>query len=348
MALRRALSRTLFARWVPAGLLVGGLVAAALVAMPSAALGRVAELPGLPEEPDIISLAPLSETNFAGELVTHTATISPNVSDKYRIGVTVTFTVLEGPSTGETFTGTTDGNGQASFTYTIPSPGQPLPTLPNAGADQIQASFFDGDESREVGSNWVGQGWSQAAVGQTVPGHPPALVQVPGTTGFVAANSTQDLPPGTQVDVSGRRAMSILNYYDRRMLFIGVPDKVPSRFLLINGLRTAGKAIRIKLTGGNFSVCTSPTRSLEVYSSDAKKKKKKYKPVRRLWGSGKGRYVTTGKYASADVRGTFWLVADYCNGTLVKVRSGRVVVRDLVHHKTIILTSGHAYFVKST
>jgi hypothetical protein len=346
MALRRILRRGSSARWLPGGLLVSGLVAAAFVVAPSSALGRSTDQPGLPEQPDIISLAPLSETNYAGELVTHTATIAPSVSDKYRIGVTVTFTVLEGPSTGRTFTGTTDGNGQASFMYTIPSPGLPLPSLPNAGADQIQASFFDGDLGGEVGSNWVGQGWSQAAVGQTVPGHPPALVQVPGTTGFVAANPTQDLPPGTTVDVSGRRAMSILNYYDRRMLFIGVPDKVPSRFVLINGLRTAGKAIRIKLTGGNFSQCASPKRALEAYSSGAKKKKNK--PVRRLWGSGKGRYVTTGKYASADVRGTFWEVADYCNGTLIKVRSGRVVVHDLVHHKTIILTSGHAYFVKST
>jgi hypothetical protein len=331
-------------RWLRSGLVcvsVVGIGLAAAAAVPSAS-GRPLDQPGYPEQPDIISLAPLSQTNWVGELVTHTATISPNVSN--RVGVTVTFTVLEGPSQGRTFTATTDANGSASFTYTIPVAGQPLPSLPNAGADQIQASFFDG--SNTIGSNWVGQGWSRGAVGETVPGRPPALIKTPGSTGFVAANPTQDLPPLTTVDISGKRAISVLNYYSRKMTFLGVADQVPSRFVLVNGLRTPGKPIRIKLTGGRFSACTSKGRKAQSYTA-AKKPKKPAKPVRRLWGTGKGRYKTTGRYASAEVRGTFWLVADYCNGTLVKVRSGKVVVRDLAKKKTVVVTSGHAYFAKA-
>jgi hypothetical protein len=315
-------------------------VAAAFAAAVPSASARQSNLPGLPEEPAIISLAPLSQTNFVGEEVTHTATISPSVAN--RVGVTVTFTVLQGPSEGRTFTADTDSGGSASFTYTLPEAGKPLPTLPNAGADQIQASFFDG--RREVGSNWVGQGWSLAAFGQTVPGRDPALVQIPGTTGFVPAKATQDLPPGTAVDVSDTRAMSVFNYGGLRMTFLGVDDQVLSRFVLVNGLRTPGKPIRIKLAGGKFSQCkSSQARKLQVFGA-----KKPGKPVRRLWGTGKGRYVTTGRYASATIRGTFWLVADYCDGTLIKVRSGRVVVHDLVHKKLIVLTSGHAYFAKSS
>ena len=323
--------------------LLGGLVLGIAVApaVPSA-FGHQTDSPGYPEQPDLISLAPLSETNWVGELVTHTATIS--ASEPNRVGVTVTFTVLEGPSQGRTFQATTDSNGSASFTYTIPAAGQPQPSLPNAGADQIQASFFDGKTT--IGSNWVGQGWSQAAVGETVPGRPPALVQTPGSTGFTTANPTQELPPGTAIDIGGDRAMSILNFYGRRMTFLGVPDRVPSRFVLINGLRSPGKPIRIKLIGGRFSQCTSKTRKTQVYGATLKKRKPP-KPVRRLWGSGKGRYVTTGKYASATLRGTFWLVADYCNGTLIKVRSGKVLVHDLVTNKTILVTGGHAYFAKS-
>jgi hypothetical protein len=311
-----------------------------MAAVPSA-FGHQLDDPGLPEQPNLITLAPLSQTNWVGEQVTHTATITANEPPEHRFGVTVTFTVLEGPSTGRTFTATTDSTGSASFTYTIPAQGQPLPSLPNAGADQIQASFFDG--STTIGSNWVGQGWSQAAVGLTVPGRPPALVKTPGSAGFVTAKPTQDLPPGTTVDISGRRGMSILNYLGRKMKFLGVPDQVPSRFILINGLRTPGKPIRIKLTGGNFGQCTSKGRKVQVYEA----KKKPIKPVRRLWGSGKGRYQTTGKYASATVRGTHWLIADYCNGTLINVRAGVVVVRDLVTNKTIVITAGHTYFAKA-
>ena len=321
------------------GLVLVGVVVAA--AVPSAFGGR-ADLPGYPEQPELITLAPLSQTNWVGEEVTHTATITANVPDAYRFGVVVTFTVLQGPSTGRTFTATTDSSGSASFTYTVPAVGQLLPTLPNAGADQIQASFFDGRNI--VGSNWVGQGWEQGAVGQEVPGRPPALVQEPGSTSFVPANPTQDLPPGTTLDVSGERGISVLNYLNRRMTFLGVTDGVLSRFVLINGLRKPGIPIRMRLTGGNFGKCKSS--KARTFSS-LHAAKKPVKPVRRLWGTGKGRYVTTGKYASATVRGTFWLIADYCDGTLVQVREGTVVVRDLVTKKLIVVTPGHPYFAKA-
>jgi hypothetical protein len=327
---------------LPNGALVGLVVGiVAMAAVPSAS-GRHSDV-GLPPQPNIITLAPLSQTNWVGEQVTHTATITDLEPPEHRFGVTVTFTVLMGPSVGRTFTATTDSTGSASFTYTVPAEGQTFTSLPNAGADQIQASFFDG--SNTIGSNWVGQGWSKGAVGLAVPGRPPALIMTPGSTGFVAANPTQALPPGTSVDVSGQRAMSILNYANRRMTFTDVPDGVPSRFTLVNGLRTAGKPILIRLTGGNFKPCTAKGRKVQVYS--AASTKKPVKPVRRLWGFGKGRYTTTGKYASATVRGTFWLVADYCNGTLIKVRSGSLVVRNLVTKKTIVVTNGHALFIKA-
>ena len=331
-------SRRRIRQGILAGLVVGIAVAAAV---PSASGGRADQLPGLPEQPDLISLAPLSQTNWVGEQVTHTATITDKVPAAYRFGVTVTFTALQGPSTGRTWTEVTDNNGQASFTYTIPAGGKPQPTLPDAGADQIQASFFNG--KKQIGSNWIGQGWSQAAVGQTVPGKPPALVELPGTNTFVGANETQDLPPGTTLDISGRRAISVLNYAGHRMNFYGIPDGVQSRFVLINGLRKPGVPINIRLTGGKFGACTSAAaRYLQVHS-----KKKKGKPIRRLWGSGKGQYVTSGKYASATVRGTVWIVADYCNGTLIEVLKGKVIARDFVTRKLVTVTPGHPYFAKS-
>ena len=144
--------------------------------------------------------------------------------------------------------------------------------------------------------------------------------------------------------MTDRPGMSVFNYGGLRMTFLGVDDQVPSRFVLVNGLRTPGKPIRIKLAGGKFSRCKSTNaRKFQVLGA-----KKPGKPVRRLWGTGKGRYVTSGRYASATIRGTFWLVADYCDGTLIKVRSGRVVAHDLVHKKLVVLTSGHAYFAKSS
>ena len=69
--------------------------------------------------------------------------------------------------------------------------------------------------------------------------------------------------------------------------------------------------------------------------------------TRHLWGNAKGRFRTRGKYASATVRGTNWLTEDRCDGTLIRVRTGRVEVTDQVTHRRIIVTTGHSYFAKA-
>ena len=61
--------------------------------------------------------------------------------------------------------------------------------------------------------------------------------------------------------------------------------------------------------------------------------------MRRLWGTGHGRFRTRGRYAAATVRGTTWTVEDRCHSTVTKVLEGIVAVRDLV---TAALTNVHA------
>ena len=61
----------------------------------------------------------------------------------------------------------------------------------------------------------------------------------------------------------------------------------------------------------------------------SKKKKGAHAVLGRLWGNGKGRFRTNGKYSSATVRGTIWLTTDRCDGTLTTVKRGTVSVRDL-------------------
>jgi hypothetical protein len=69
--------------------------------------------------------------------------------------------------------------------------------------------------------------------------------------------------------------------------------------------------------------------------------------VRRLWGNGRGRFRTRGRYSAATVRGTQWLVEDGCNGTLTRVRSGSVTVRDFVRHRTVRLRAGRSYLARA-
>jgi len=106
--------------------------------------------------------------------------------------------------------------------------------------------------------------------------------------------------------------------------------------------RARNAYMTLVLQGGNFGVCRG-SRALSAFSVDAKRKRQ----VRRLWGNGKGRFTTKGRYSSATVRGTHWLVQDRCDGTLTRVLRGVVKVQDFRGHKTISVRAGHTYLAKA-
>ncbi len=101
---------------------------------------------------------------------------------------------------------------------------------------------------------------------------------------------------------------------------------------------TAKPITVVRLAGGNFRQCDTGNRSLA---------QKGGAPVRRLWGKGKGRYRTRGRYSSGTVRGTSWITEDYCDGTRTRVFVGVVRVFDFVTKKTIVVEAGQSYFAKA-
>jgi hypothetical protein len=103
--------------------------------------------------------------------------------------------------------------------------------------------------------------------------------------------------------------------------------------------RRRGKGMTtLALRGG--AVC--PSESLAVASRKGKRKRK-----RGLWARDHGGlYRTRGNDSVATVRGTRWLTNDRCSGTLTRVRSGVVAVRDLRRHKTVVVKAGHSYFAR--
>ena len=105
-------------------------------------------------------------------------------------------------------------------------------------------------------------------------------------------------------------------------------------------LQPSGPLTEVRLTRGNFGVC-SARRTAAV---DAKPKPKQ---VRRLWGSGSGQFRTRGRYGSATVRGTIWLVVDRCDGTLVRVTRGRVAVNDFGRRRQVIVRAGKSYLARA-
>jgi hypothetical protein len=72
------------------------------------------------------------------------------------------------------------------------------------------------------------------------------------------------------------------------------------------------------------------------------------RPPRVLWGrDDHGRFRTRGSNSVATVRGTAWYVADRCDGTLTRVTSGSVSVRDLRRQRTVVVGAGTSYLARS-
>jgi len=80
----------------------------------------------------------------------------------------------------------------------------------------------------------------------------------------------------------------------------------------------------LRLTGSSFKEACEPTARAARVPADGGSRGR----VRRLWGDGRGRFRTRGRYSAATVRGTKWLTEDRCEGTLTRVDRGEVEVED--------------------
>jgi hypothetical protein len=171
-----------------------------------------------------------------------------------------------------------------------------------------------------------------------------------GVTGFVALKGAANVPVGSQLDTAkGRVALTSAadtgakktqssDFYDGVFqVKQSVPGKKPKKAkALITDLLLKGEPPR--------SQCGAQKGAR---SAGADKKKGPKAVLGQLWGSGKGRFRTDGKYSSATVRGTIWLVQDRCEGTLTKVSRGTVQVADFRRHKTVSVTAGHSYLARA-
>jgi hypothetical protein len=154
-------------------------------------------------------------------------------------------------------------------------------------------------------------------------------VRRPGTPAFVPLELGSELPVGTEVDA--------------RAGTIALTGALPSgatqtgnfgggRFKILQDKRGY---IDLHLRGAYCSAA-STARAVAAGSGG-----------RRLWGRDHGgRFRTHGRNSHATVRGTRWLVADTCRGTLTRVTNGTVVVRDKVRNKRVVLGAGERYLAK--
>jgi hypothetical protein len=91
--------------------------------------------------------------------------------------------------------------------------------------------------------------------------------------------------------------------------------------------------------------CATPTGTAGRAVAAAKRRKPRSGAA--LWGKDDhGRYMTSGRGATATVRGTVWTMTETCAGTATKVVQGAVRVFDKGKRHAVTVRAGHSYLAR--
>jgi hypothetical protein len=102
----------------------------------------------------------------------------------------------------------------------------------------------------------------------------------------------------------------------------------------------------LSLKGASFARCNR-SAGRGKRAATAKRRRLSRSTVRSLTADAKGAFRTRGRYSAATVRGTAWSTADRCDGTLTRVKRGRVAVRDFRRKRTVVVGAGKSYLASA-
>jgi hypothetical protein len=216
----------------------------------------------------------------------------------------------------------------------IPTPIAPSP-LPSAG-DGTDSSSDDGDDGSAPAPVLapsappeLGRSVGVAAQAGSV------LVRLPGSTRAVALIGNASVPVGSILDTrKGTVALSS-----------ALPGNASQTGTFHGGLFEVRQPAGAR--GMTELVLRGPLPTCAARAARAAGATKRV-PPRVLWGrDDHGRFRTRGSNSVATVRGTAWSVADRCDGTLTRVTSGSVSVRDLRSQRTVVVHAGKSYLAPS-
>ena len=170
--------------------------------------------------------------------------------------------------------------------------------------------------------------------GNAAPSRGRVFVKQPGSNTFQELRDARSIPVGSEIDTekgevelttaaSSTGATQIGKFRDGKFTMTQTPGRRPITDLTLAGTRL-DKCPR------------SGTQSRAAASRS-----------RRLWGNARGRFRTRGRYATATVRGTQWMVRDTCTTTTVQVARGTVTVRDLTKRRNIRLKAPKRYTARA-
>jgi Ca2+-binding RTX toxin-like protein len=171
----------------------------------------------------------------------------------------------------------------------------------------------------------------------------PISLRLPDTRRFVPLQDRVNVPVRSALDTSRvpveltaagsvrRRGRSRAR---QRATFEGGAFRIAQR-------RSRRPLTEIRLEGGDFTQCPTTGRARRSVTTSQTRRR-----VRRLFGRGRGRFRTRGRYSSVTIRGTTWSVEDRCDGTLTRITSGRAVVFDFARKRRVALRRGQSYLAR--
>jgi hypothetical protein len=220
-----------------------------------------------------------------------------------------------GVSHGADVTFTTSATGQPSAAP-LPAPAAPSP-LP--GTELAPAP---------TAAPVLGRSVTLAPAGGTV------LVRVPGATNPAALGNGASVPVGSIVDTragSVKLQSALPGASTQTGTFHG------GRFEVRQPMGGHGMT-ELVLRGALPTCAAGGARAAAVT---------RRRPPRSLWGhDSHGRFRTRASNSVITVRGTTWFVSDRCDGTLTRVTSGSVAVRDLHTGRTVVVRAGRRHLAR--
>lgn len=167
-------------------------------------------------------------------------------------------------------------------------------------------------------------------------------VRVKGSATFAPLVGSLEVPDESEVDASrGRVAITVATVQGT----MANATAYQGRFLLHQDA-TAPAETHLILTAplAGCARVGHSRRARHARASAAAAHRRRASKSRQLWVSDNGgSWGTTGHYVSTTVEGTRWLTSDECRRSKVAVAEGVVLVRDLIHHKSQLVSAGHEF-----
>jgi hypothetical protein len=158
---------------------------------------------------------------------------------------------------------------------------------------------------------------------------------------FVPLEEARQIPVGSLLDTR-RGTVRLVSAVDAAGNRTQSGDFTSGIFQVLQSRAARAKGLtELRLTGSSFSKCAA-RRGKRAGAAALSRR-----TIRKLKSNAKGRFRSRGRHSAATVRGTAWLTADRCDGTLTKVTRGRVAVRDFRRKRTVVVRAGKSYLARA-